>query len=327
MNVMSYGQLKFIRDINAALGQSFQIPKGNYSYLFLESEELKIGDVAALTVATSVILRLNGRQIFSSDILILEPIDNILWGMPTVACAALESQVHGCEIALVIPFEFPGIPNALDIDKRDNFSFGWREGIITEGTLSVYGVESPYTPENYIPKLDKLEVTGTGRQVFTIAGENNYIHFLQARDTGDMLTVLKDGVNIYHCYVVEVLRFTEIMNRIEAGTLDTALLHLAPSYTVTDVLSDNVEVEIIHAAPGTSTLYVYTLDFDPDRIDTSADKQILKSEGKVNVIAAKKPEIRKIVPIPRRPVVVPDMSGAGTNVVRPVRSKYSPLLQ
>lgn len=327
MNVMSYGQLKFIRDINASLGQAFNIPKGNYSYLYLESTclELALNEVA-LSAGVAVVLRLNGRQIFSSDINILVDIDNILWGMPTMACASIDTNDHACEIALVIPFEFPGIPNALDIDKRDNFWLEWREGNIIAGTLSVYGVESPFTPENYIPVFDKLSETGAGRQVFRISGQNNYIHFLQARDTGDMLSVRKDGEAVYHCYVVELLRFTEIMNRIEAGTLATALIHLAPSYTVTDVLSDNVEVEIHHAVAGTSTLYVYTLDFDVDRIDTSGDKQVLKSEGKVNVIASTKPEVRKIVPVPSKQVVVDRGVRNLTGGSNRVRSPYSPLL-
>ena len=290
--------LKFIQDISANLGKAITLPAGNYTGIYLESENLAVAAGNVITAGISLIL--NGETLQNTDILALKDIDNIFFGKPTWAVTG-GSPNDTVKIAVLAPFEFPGIPNALDIGGSDTFTLVYRPENVVSGSLSIYGVFSAITPENFLPCLTKLQETGSGRVRITIPDENALYLIIEPRNAADKIVVYKDGEVVADAYGIELTKLAEIQHRIEADTLTKAFIDLAPSKIISDVLSDNVEIVIEHGASGTSTVWAYNCIFKGQRIQSSGMKQIMKQESKTKRVIAKRPEMEAILTTPISP--------------------------
>lgn len=298
--------LKFIQDISANLGKSVPLPAGNFTGIYLESENLEVLTGEVLQASMSIIL--NGETLQDTDILAFVDIDNLFWGKPTWTIET-GSPNDTVKIGIFIPFEFPGIPNALDIGKDDTFTLVYRNENVLAGDLSIYGVFSEVTSENFLPRLTKLQETGDGRIRIVIPDENTLYLLIEPRDSADKIVVYKDGEVVADAYGIELTKLSEIQHRIEADTLTKAFVDLAPSKIVSDVLSDSVEVVVEHGASGTSTIWAYNCIFQAKRMQTSGMRQLMKQEGKEQRIISRRPAMKVILRppapmrVPRRPTV------------------------
>lgn len=278
---------KFIRDIDASLGIAVDLPIGRYERLFLHADALEVA--TGVDITARILITLNGETIHNNIPLIdYVDINNIFRGMPTwnIKVAGTDTT----EVAVYAPFSFPKVPNALDIDKDDIFTIYFDKGNLISGTLSVYGVFSKETPENYIPKLMKLTLTQDGSTVFPIKEPNPLWLLCEPRDVTDRVLVTKDDVLEENATADQLIRMTEMDNRIEAGTLTKFLVDLAPNKRISEVLSDNVELSIQHAASGTSSVTIFYCLFNPERMDISATKQAVETVNKIQEAVVRHPE-------------------------------------
>jgi len=252
--------LKFIQDIDASLGKTLTIkPPMRISGLYIESNNSEVANADSIDDFGDIILNLQSKPIVGCDLAVFNDITNIFKGKPTWSKGANDSGPSGagyasCDIAVIIPFSFPNIPNALNIDEKTEFHLTWRPDKAYNGTLSIYAIQS-FNPESFIPFLLNVPETGDGRITMHSPMHNTYLAFVTPRNAADMVTVEKDKVAWLNAYASELLRFSEIEARIEAGALTRFLLDFADTGIITDVLSDNVQIHVDHGAAGTSTSY------------------------------------------------------------------------
>jgi len=297
--------LKFVQDISAHLGKAVSLPAGNYAGIYIESENLEV--LTGEVVESSISLILNGETLQNTDILVFKDWDNLFFGKPTWTIET-GSPNDTVKVGVLIPFEFPGIPNALDVGKEDTFTLVYRPENVLAGDFSIYGVFSAVTPENFLPRLTKLQETGAGRVRITIPDENALYLLIETRYSAYKIVVYKDGEVMVDSYGIELTKLSEIQHRIEADTLTKAFIDLAPSKIVSDVLSDSVEVVIEHGASGTSTLWVYNAIFKVKRMQISGMKQVIKQENKERKVIARRPAMKAIL---RPPTKIQRQPGKG----------------
>ena len=292
--------LKFIEDVNASQGKSITLPAGNYMGLYLESENLETAEGGDTAVNFAIML--NGEVIHDTDLSIFQTIDNVFFGMPRWTYDA-PNGTQCLHIAVYVPFFVPGSPNALDIDKDDIFTFVYRNADITAGCMSLYGDMSKTIPENYILYLTKLMETGSGRARIRVPDDNTHTLFIEPRDEGDMITIYKDQETVANAYGIELRKLTELLNRIETGTLTRSAVNLAPSGVMAEVLSDDVEVVVNHGASGTSTIWVYTLGFKAERVQRSVTRQITKQNYVTSKAIQRRPNMKSVLSRGVRPML------------------------
>lgn len=281
---------KFIRDVDAALGIAVPLPVGRYGRLFLHADALEVA--TGVDITARILVTLNGKSVVDNIPLIdFVDINNIFRGMPTWAVTI--GATDTTEIAVYVPFSFPKVPNAIDVDKDDLFTFYFDKGNLISGTLSVYGVFEKETPENFIPKLLKLDLTQAGTAVFPIKEPNPLWLLCSPRAVTDKVLVLKDDVLEENASADQLIRQTEMDNRIEAGALTKFLVDLAPNQRISEVLTDNVELSIAHAVSGSSSVTVFHCLFNAERMEISASKQAIEVENKVLKVMQKKPDIAR----------------------------------
>lgn len=278
---------KFIRDIDAALGIAVPIPIGRYERLFLHADALEVA--TGVDITAKAIITLNGETIHNLPLIDYVDINNIFRGMPTWNTTT--GATDTCEVAIYTPFGFPKVPNALDIDKDDLFTFYFDKGNLISGTLSMFGVVSKETPENFIPKLIKLDLTQEGTAVFHIKHPNPLWLLCEPRAVTDKVLVMKDDLLEENATADQLIRQTEMDNRIEADTLTKFLVDLAPNKRISEVLSDNVELSIEHAASGNSSVTCFHCLFDKERMELSATKQAVEVVDKVEKAMIRHPKL------------------------------------
>lgn len=283
---------KFIRDIDAALGIAVPLPIGRYERLFFHAGALEVATGEAITA--KILITLNGDTIHNNIPLIdYVDINNIFRGMPTwdVTTGATDTT----EVAVYAPFSFPKVPNALDVDKNDIFTIYFDKGNLISGTLSVYSVLSSETPENFIPKLIKLDLTQAGTAVFRIKEPNPLWLLCKPRAVTDKILVTKNDILEENASADQLIRQTEIDNRIEAGTLTKFLVDLAPNKRISEVLTDDVELSIEHGAEGSSSVTVFHCLFNAERMDISASKQAVEIVSKVEKAMLAHPDLARTI--------------------------------
>jgi len=276
---------KFIRDVDAALGIAVPLPIGRYERLFLHADALEVE--TGVDITASAIITLNGETVHRLPLIDYVDINNIFRGMPTWDTTV--GATDTTEIAIYTPFGFPKVPNALDIDKDDLFTFYFDKGNLISGTLSIFGVLAKETPENFIPKLIKLDLTQAGSAVFTIKHPNPLWLLCKPRDVTDKVLVLKDDILEENATADQLIRQTEMDHRIEADSLTKFLVDLAPNKKISEVLSDNVELTIEHAASGNSSVTCFHCLFDKERMEISATKQAVEIVDKVEKAMVRHP--------------------------------------
>lgn len=298
--------LKFVQDIHSELGKTLTIkPPMRISGLFIETNNSAVANADSITDFGNIILNFQSKSIVGCDIAAFNDITNIFKGKPTFAQGADDSYAAGyatCDIAVIIPFSFPNIPNALVVDDDTEFNLTWRPNTAYAGTLSIYAIQS-FNPESFVPYLLKVPETGDGRITMHSPMHNTYLAFVTPRDAADMVTVEKDKVAWLNAYASELLRFSEIEAKLEAGALTRFLLDFADTGIITDVLSDNVQIHVEHGAAGTSYAYFYCLDFVSKRI--VKDIGILGAERSVKVskFTSARPELATIIGAVSKPKI------------------------
>ena len=278
---------KFIRDVDAALGIAVPLPIGRYERLFLHADALEVA--TGVDITARALITLNGDTIHNLPLIDYVDINNIFRGMPTWDTTV--GATDTTEAAIYCPFGFPKVPNAIDVDKDDLFTFYFDKGNLISGTLSMFGVLSKETPENFIPKLMKLQLTQDGTTVFPIKEPNPLWLLCEPRAVTDKVLVTKDDLLEENASADQLIRQTEMDHRIEAGTLTKFLVDLAPNKRISEVLSDNVELSIEHAASGTSSVTVFNCLFNKERMEISATKQAVEVIDKVEKAMVRHPEL------------------------------------
>lgn len=277
---------KFIADVDAALGKAIPLSIGRYERLFLHADALEVA--TGVDITAKAVITLNGKTIHNLPLIDYVDINNIFRGMPTWDTTV--GATDTTEIAIYTPFSFPKVPNAIDVDKDDVFTFYFDKGNLISGMLSIFGVLSDETPENFIPRLYKLDLSQAGTAVFHIKEPNPLWLLCKPRDVTDKVLVTKNDVLEENAKADQLIRQTEMDNRIEAGTLDKFLVDLAPNKRISEVLSDNVELSIEHGADGNSSVTVFHCLFNPERMDISATKQGVEIANKIQEAIVRHPE-------------------------------------
>ena len=152
-----------------------------------------------------------------------------------------------------------------------------------------------YTPENFIPKLIKLDLTQEGTARFTIKHPNPLWLLCEPRAVTDKVLVLKDDLLEENASADQLIRQTEMDHRIEAGTLTKFLVDLAPNKRISEVLSDNVELSIEHAASGNSSVTCFHCLFNKERMEISATKQAVEVIDKVEKAMVRHPDMASTI--------------------------------
>lgn len=282
-----------IKTINAALATEFNLGIGNWEKLFMVSEDLEVPTGVDLT--NMLLITIRGITKISVPLLQLIKFTNILEGMPTydVTTGATDTISY----AAYLYFGLPAIQlkSALDIADDKDLTLTYRPGNIISGLLNFHKIEGEFLPEAYEPRIDKLEGSDAGTKNFNIENKNPLYILIIPRDPTDVITILKDGKLLENCPASELIRRTEIDNRIEAESIDYIMFNLCRSGNMVDAAASQVQVIIDHGGAGTTTLYVYSVDVESNKIRTSMNKQIIKRNSKISAIGLSRPEVAQVI--------------------------------
>ena len=281
-----------MRDLNAGLDLSEDLNEGEWMGLYIESEDIEVPTGETPSLALDLFFQ--GNPIVTLELEAYNDINNALMGLPTWDITTGATDI--LDMAIVIPFSFEDALNALDVQgPNDMLKFAYRKGNTISGTLSIYGILGEDIPESFVPKIKKVGKTQDGRTYIPIPDKNVLYLFVESRDPADLITVHKDGKVVNSDYGSEHTKLSQIVKKIETGTLDKSVFNLAPAKIIESALSDNVVVQVDHTADGTSTVYYIALDFQPRRREKSIIKHVTKLRSKVQGKIQAEPELRRIV--------------------------------
>jgi len=299
-----------IQEIDADKATEFNLGTGNWEKLFLSAAALEVPTGVDLT--NMIMITIRGITKISIPLLQLIKFTNVFEGMPTydVTTGATDTIKY----AAYLYFGFPRLElkSSLDIaDKRD-LALTYRPGNVISGSLSLHKIENEFLPEAYEPRLDKLEAIDAGTKNFDIENKNPLYLLILPRDPTDVITILKDGKLLENCPADDLIRRTEIDNRIEAESIDYIVYELCRSGNMVDAAAEKVQVIVDHGGAGTTQIFVYSVDFESRKIRTSIAKQRIKRSGKITNIGTNRPEVARVIRekdtglitpnvIPRRP--------------------------
>jgi len=299
--------LQFIEDIPIQTGKTVIIkPPMRISALYLETDNSAVADADAINDIGDLTINFQSKSIVSCDLAVFNDITNVFKGKPTWSKGGAGSYggaYSTIDIAVLIPFSFPNVPNALNLDGMTAMNLVWRPNKAYAGTLSIYGVKS-HQRENFIPYLLKVPETGNGRITMHSPMYNTYLAFVTPRNSADMVSVEKDKEAWLQAYANELLRLSEINARIESGSLSSFILDFADTGVVADILSDNVQIHVEHGAAGTSTTYFYCLDFVAKRLAKDIAIKSVEYSTKIAKITQIQPEIKEIAAITKKPLAL-----------------------
>lgn len=300
-----------MQDINASLDLSDNLKEGEWMGLYIESEDLTIPTTE--TPAMSMSIGYAGRkQRINLALEAYVDIVNSLMGAPTWDITTGTPDI--LKFAIVIPFCFENAPNAIHINgPEDGFGFTYRHNNANGGKIAIYGIPGEDIPENYLVNIGMSPRTGEGRVPITIPEKNVLYVFVAPRDPGDLINVYKDGKVINDAYGIQGTKLSQIVKKIETGTLEKAVFNLCPAKVTESLLSDNVSVVVDHGSnTGTSKAYYIALEYNRRRMEKSQIKVATFLDSKTKNMVRDHPELQGIV--------YPGISaGIGQGVVRPPR--------
>jgi len=283
-----------IKTIDADKATEFNLGIGNWEKLFIVSEDLEVLTTEDLN--NMILVTIRGITKMSVPLYQLVKLTNILEGMPTYDVAT-SSPNDTISYAAYLYFGFPKLQlkSALDIANSKDLTLTYRPGNVLAGSLTFHKIEGEFLPEAYEPRIDKLEDDGTGTKNFIIENKNPIYLLIIPRDPTDIITILKDGKLLENCPASDLIRRTEIDNRIEAASIDYIVYDLARSGNLVDAAATKVEVIVEHGDAGTTTLYILSVDVESSKIRTSMNKQIIKRNAKISDISTNRPEIAQVI--------------------------------
>lgn len=267
-------KMKFIKDIQANLSQSIDLPVGRFAGLFIESSNLTRPTGAFNTLTSGFDLILDGKTKQSYAIPDLKEITDILAGKPTYTIATA-SPDDTITLAVLVPFAMPMFPNAVHLSRIDEGTILYRAGNCTGGSLSIYGYIDKAS-EEYVLNEAKMQNTGSGRVLINIALKNVVGLFIKPSNVADKIQITVDGDLALDCFGTELLRSTEILHKIEATTLTTGFVNLAPTGALSEALNTNVRIEFQQASSGTPTVWAYSLEFIRERKAQEQARKIIE---------------------------------------------------
>ncbi len=304
------GNKKFIREIDASLDQTVDIPVGKYKGIRVVSTTIECATGVLFTASYQLFF--GGKTTQDLQITQLHDINNAFRGKPSYA-VNVGAGVGGDDIVSIgytIPFEFED-PNAIDIGENDVMNLRYVAGNVERGTIRFYGILSDYQTENYIPFIQTLQQTGDGRVRIDVPTRNNKYLFVYGRDPADGMEIYCDGKQKESVIPIQdAYDWSEEDYNLEAGDLLCAITDLSPDADkiLTDALNDDVYVLMQHLANGTSTVISISYDYDITRLKRSDLRQAIMIDTE-NRRKIQKDKDRAIMLNPRE--LPPGTTGSG----------------
>lgn len=282
-----------IREIDASKATEFNLGIGNWEKLFMTAAALEVPTGVDLT--NMVLVTIRGITKISVPLFQLIKFTNTFEGMPTydVTTGATDTIEYGAYLYFGLPQL--QLKSALDIAEDTDLTLTYRPGNVISGSLSFHKIEGEFLAEAYEPRIDKLEENDQGTRTFIIENKNPIYLLIIPRDPGDIITILKDGKLLENCAASELIRRTEIDNRIESNSIDYIMYNLARSGCLVDAASSQVTMIIEHAGAGTTSMYVYSVDVESNKIRTSVNKQIIKRSNKISTVRTRRPDVAEVL--------------------------------
>jgi len=315
--------MDFIDSDNAlVVSHSSRVPEGSYKGFVVRVSGTNGGGATALTTDLGrVRLAFNGEDIINTDMDILHTLNNWLFGFPEETSGA--GAAFG--FTFVLPVGLPKAPNNVLVTRSDqcfvNFTFalaGVAVAAPTAAIYSLYGIKSDGVQTHFL-KLHQYTEQPTGAATFRTKLPVQNIYGVLIRTSAaanmDRVTIIIDGMIKYDAAWADAVAYSNIIHNVEAAEGDL-FLPLALSNTPTEVLSDDVEVQITVTGAATVDLFSLYYRFTPEKLTAStaflaADvgRRIQKkaATGQDDDVAItrilRSPEPRKIIKSPVPPQV------------------------
>jgi len=278
-------ELEHIKTINVANDQAISVDiSKSYAGLYLESNDL---DTGGSDWTGSVVIDFGGKTIYSCDYKVFTYFNNLFMGKPTW-------DASGKKYAFIIPFWMGKLANCLNISEKRPLTIYHKAGNASSGNLAIYGILGD-KENNYIPRLSKFSETGSGRVRITPDLYNIAYILAIPRDSGDTVMVSRDGELVVHASARQLQRLTELNYKIESGTLDYFLVDFVHKGAVHEVVSRDTVFEIEHSSSGTTTIYVFAIEFDKEIINESIQEVATKIRKAEDIARKTNPDIIPLI--------------------------------
>jgi len=278
-------ELEHIKTINVANDQAISIDiSKSYQGLYFESTDL---DTGGSDWSGSAVIDYAGKTIYSCDYKVFTYLNNLFMGKPTW-------DASNKKYAFIIPFGFPKLLNCLNISEKRPLTIYHKAGNAVSGNLAIFGILGD-KEANYIPRLSKFSETGSGRIRITPDLYNIAYILAIPRDASDTVMVTRDGDLVVHATGTQLERLTELVYKIESGTLDYFLVDFTHKGGIHEVVSRDTVFEIEHGASGTTTIYVFALEFDKEILSEAISEISMKMRKAQDIARKVNPDIVPLI--------------------------------
>lgn len=292
--------MKFIGSLTQTTNWEKEIPAGIYKGIHLRfsgtnlsGQTMAIGDIGTLTFS------INGQQTHFVPTGALADILNQWHGYVESSSTAGSSFAFG----LFLPFEFPGFKNGLHVSPGDNAFIGLQVASavatkVSSWTIEINGVYSNEL-ENYILKMLPANQSYSGAITLKERIPNENILSVYVYSTTVTRVALdRDGEQLHECSYNALISETSLRRSVE----DSAITYgeLLCGEQVSDMLSDDVQLQLTTSGSGTATVVYVAVGFDRKRRSQSVQQKISKVSARLAPITSKRPadvEVAKMVEV------------------------------
>ena len=285
--------LKFIANQAALQGQFEQeISQGLYSGIHIR---LSGTNNASQAVAHSdiefVFVRVNGKEIVRVPGTFLKELDNQLYGF----VQATSTPGGAFDLAFHIPLELPGFPNSLFVDSGDTVTVGITEGsgfatAVSAGTYEIYG-ELGESGQNYLAKMltDNITQSAAGTVREKIPNVNIQSIWINESSANvlNRINIERDGKLVLAAPYDVLINYSSMFTRIEST--GATWVYASLGNAVSDLLSDDVQMEITFDAAGTANIVYLSFEFEPEKRRRSNAFKNQDVQNRIDKVQPKRP--------------------------------------
>ncbi len=275
-----------------------KIPAGLYRGLFVRfSGTNNTGYTLSAADIGNFKLTLNGEQIMfiSSDF--LADLNNQWFGYQEASSTSGGSFAF----SFIVPFYRPGFPSGLHVKPDDELYLALQVGGNVSSYVANWKIEvdtlPTNEPEKYILRILQANETVGGAVTYKkrIPNENVFELFLKGSNVSKV-QIERDGELVYSSSYNNLIAESSLRNRVESSTVNYADLVLGDQ--VSDMLSDQVDVEFTTTASDTVYIQYISFAFDNERKRQSFNLRQNEVEKRIAPIKAKRPREIEVVRSP-----------------------------